>query len=81
MVVACPDWDVAQRYIDKRQTYRVAEAAGVPTPKTVVPRTAEDAERALDVVGLPALVKPSQSHLFVAAFRSDRVPGVSSTDG
>jgi predicted ATP-grasp superfamily ATP-dependent carboligase len=68
MVVACPGWDVAQLYIDKRETYRVAASAGVPTPKTLTPRSSEEAERALDEIGAPALVKPSQSHLFVSAF-------------
>lgn len=68
MVVACPDWEVARLYIDKRETYRVAATVGVPTPKTLTPRRSEDVDRAIDEIGLPVLVKPSQSHLFVAEF-------------
>lgn len=68
MVVACPEWDIARLYIDKRETYRVAASVEVPTPKTLTPRSAEDVDRAMDDIGLPVLVKPSQSHLFVSAF-------------
>lgn len=68
MVVACPEWEIARLYIDKRETYRLAASVGVPTPKTLTPRSTEDVARAVDDLGLPVLVKPSQSHLFVSAF-------------
>jgi D-aspartate ligase len=68
MVVACPGWDVARLYIDKRETYRLAASVGVPTPRTLTPRTPEDVEQAIEEIGLPVLVKPSHSHLFVSKF-------------
>lgn len=68
MVVACPDWEIARLYIDKRETYQLAASVGVPTPKTLTPGSAADVDHAIAEVGLPALVKPSQSHLFVSAF-------------
>lgn len=80
MIVACPGWDVARRYIDKRETYRVAASAGVPTPKTLTPRSVHEAERALDEIGAPALVKPSQSHLFVSAFGQKMIAATSSSE-
>jgi D-aspartate ligase len=80
MIVACPGWDVAQLYIDKRETYRVAASAGVPTPKTLTPRSVEEAERALDEIGAPALVKPSQSHLFVSEFGRKMIEATSAAE-
>jgi predicted ATP-grasp superfamily ATP-dependent carboligase len=37
-VVACPDWDITEQFIDKTKTNVVAERAGVAIPKTVIPR-------------------------------------------
>lgn len=68
LVVAAPDWPTVRRCIDKDQTYTVAIEAGVPVPRRVTPRTIEDLEAGIEQVGLPLLVKPSWSHLFVSEF-------------
>ena len=73
-VVACPDWDIVSRYIEKKHTYRLAEALGVPVPKTVVPTSVEDVERYAADIEFPCLVKPSQSHLFYEQFKRKMVP-------
>lgn len=72
-VVACPDWAVAQRFIEKRQTYALAAAAGVATPLTSVPSSLDEAREAGGRIGFPLLVKPSQSHLFYERFRRKMV--------
>jgi predicted ATP-grasp superfamily ATP-dependent carboligase len=72
-VVAAPAWDVVRTFIEKRRTYEVAEAAGVPAPATAVPRSLEEARSAAARIGFPLLLKPSQSHLFYERFRRKMV--------
>jgi D-aspartate ligase len=67
--VACPDWAVTQRLIDKTQTYALAEAHGVPAPRTLVPRSAEELESFAGMMTFPMLLKPAESHLFYERFK------------
>lgn len=67
-MVACPDWPVAQKIIEKRYTYALAEEQGVPVPKTVVPQNFAEARTYADGAAFPCLVKPSQSHLYYDRF-------------
>jgi len=67
-VVAATSWDVTERFLEKERTYELAERVGVPAPRSFTPRTEEDVERYAEALGFPALVKPSQGHLFKARF-------------
>jgi D-aspartate ligase len=67
-LVACADWEVTRRIIDKQFTYALAERCGVPAPRTFVPHTLEEARSGAGELGFPCLVKPSQSHLFCERF-------------
>lgn len=73
-VVACPDQEVVSRYIDKKNTYPLAESAGVPAPKTFVPASLEDVESYAASIEFPYLVKPSQGHLFYKRFKRKMIP-------
>ncbi len=53
------EWDVVQWANDKRQTYRLAQANGVPYPRTYYPAD-EDELAALDIA-FPAIIKPAIS--------------------
>lgn len=66
--VACPEWAVTERFIDKSQTYALAEANGIPAPRTLVPRSSEELESQAEEVGFPLLLKPSESHRFYERF-------------
>ncbi|HKC47198.1 MAG TPA: hypothetical protein VKB63_06310 [Gemmatimonadales bacterium] len=66
--VACTPWDVTARFIEKRRTYELAAAVGVPCPRTVAPATREDAEQYAETAAFPCLVKPSRGDRFVARF-------------
>jgi D-aspartate ligase len=66
--VACPEWRVAERFIDKSQTYAIAARCGVPAPRTVVPRTEDDLDSAAAALGFPLLLKPAESHRFYQRF-------------
>jgi predicted ATP-grasp superfamily ATP-dependent carboligase len=66
-VVACPDWEVVERYIDKNITYELAKSAGVPTPRTFEVGAEQQAMDCGDIQ-YPCLVKPNVSHLFSKRF-------------
>ena len=68
-IVACTEWDIARLFIDKQHTYALAEKAGVPIPKTLIPRSVEQVKAYAQSIEFPCLVKPSQSHLFYVHFR------------
>jgi D-aspartate ligase len=72
-VVATPEWALVERLIDKKMTYELALACGVPVPKTVVPGSLEDAERYGRAADFPCLVKPQQSHRYFDRFRKKMV--------
>jgi D-aspartate ligase len=71
--VACTEWEITEQFIDKKHTYALAEAIGVPAPKTMVPRSAEDVERYGQTIQYPCLVKPCQSHRYYALFKEKLV--------
>ena len=68
--VAAADWSVLERIIDKRHTYELAHAIGVPAPRTATPTSRSDAERIAAEVAYPCLVKPRVSHQYVERFGS-----------
>jgi predicted ATP-grasp superfamily ATP-dependent carboligase len=70
-----PAWDVVRWAYDKRLTHEAAARAGVPTPRTVLPRTPEEAAAA--DVPFPVVLKPAIKESFNAltaakAWRVDR---------
>jgi len=71
--VACTEWEITEQFIDKKRTYALAAAVGVPVPKTVVPRSVEDVERYSQIIQYPCLVKPSQSHRYYQMFKTKLV--------
>ena len=68
-LVACPEWEITEQFIDKRLTYSLAEELGIPVPKTLVPRHREEVEEFACSVDYPCLVKPAHSHRYFEAFR------------
>jgi len=67
-IVACTEWEITKQFIDKKHTYALADAVGVPAPKTIVPQSIEAVERYDQEIQYPCLVKPSQSHLYYEHF-------------
>jgi D-aspartate ligase len=66
--VACTEWEITRLFLDKIHTYELAEAVGVPVPKTRLMRSLADAEIHRDSFLYPCLIKPHQSHLFYQKF-------------
>jgi predicted ATP-grasp superfamily ATP-dependent carboligase len=67
-IVACTEWEITELFLEKKHTYALADAIGVPAPKTMVPQSKEDVKRYSQTIEYPCLVKPSQSHLYYEHF-------------
>lgn len=72
-LVACTEWEITERFIDKKHTYTLADAIGVPAPKTIVPQSIEDLERYSQTIRYPCLVKPRESHRYYELFKEKMV--------
>jgi predicted ATP-grasp superfamily ATP-dependent carboligase len=65
--VGCMDWQLTDSCLDKRKTHAVAEAHGIPVPRTFSPASADELRALGDELGYPCLVKPRLSHLYARA--------------
>lgn len=54
-----PAWEVLERIQSKRHQLETAESIGFPVPRTLHPRSAEEAVAAGEEIGYPVVVKPS----------------------
>lgn len=66
--VACTEWDITKKFIDKKFTYALADEIGVPAPRTIIPHSVEDVEKYHQTIQYPCLVKPSLSHTYFELF-------------
>jgi D-aspartate ligase len=71
--VVATDWQITQKYIEKKYTYAIAEANGVPAPRTCVPSDIDTAIEVTGQIGFPCLLKPSIGHSFFETFRKKMV--------
>jgi len=72
-LVACTEWNITEQFLDKKLTYALADSVGVPAPKTLIPKSVEDATHFAEQIDFPCLVKPCQSHLYYAVFKQKMV--------
>lgn len=66
--VACTEWEITKKFIDKKFTYALADAVGVPAPKTIVPHSVADVQAYGQTIQYPCLIKPCQSHRYYEVF-------------
>jgi predicted ATP-grasp superfamily ATP-dependent carboligase len=71
--VACADWSIIEKILVKKNTYRIADEAGVPAPKTIIPRTLDEARKFATDIGFPCLLKPSIAHEFFSLFKKKMI--------
>jgi len=64
------DWDLLSLFVEKENTYKLAEECGVPCPKTYYPESLEHLKKMEEEVSLPCIIKPTQSHEFVKHFNT-----------
>ena len=67
-IVACAAWLVTEKLIDKKHTYALADAIGVPAPRTEIPQSETHVARIEASFTFPCVVKPRESHRYVEAF-------------
>lgn len=72
-LVACPEWNIVQRFIEKKNTYELAALSGVPIPKTVTPQSTDEVAEFSQGLEYPCLVKPVESHRYFAVFHRKMV--------
>ncbi|MBN1140297.1 MAG: hypothetical protein JXB25_00655 [Deltaproteobacteria bacterium] len=72
--VACPEWEITRRFLDKRNTYVLAKQHAIPAPRTFFPCSEQDLTRFIGGIEFPYLVKPCQSHLFHQRFGKKMFP-------
>jgi predicted ATP-grasp superfamily ATP-dependent carboligase len=71
--LTCPDWEITEKFIDKKYTYELAESLGLPTPKSLIPKSPQEVKRISKELNYPCIVKPCQSHLYFEVFRKKMV--------
>ncbi len=67
--IATADWEVLRYFIDKSETYKLAERCGVCYPKTFLPRTLYELSEIKHEINYPCILKPIFSHEFVMKFK------------
>ncbi|MCB0194725.1 MAG: hypothetical protein KDJ65_22425 [Anaerolineae bacterium] len=63
-------WDVLSLFLEKENTYKLAVECGVPCPKTYYPESLEHLKTMQKEISFPCIIKPTQSHAFVARFKT-----------
>jgi D-aspartate ligase len=53
-----PPLSISTALVDKRRQYELADAAGIPIPRTVFPGSSDEAVAVADEIGFPCLLKP-----------------------
>jgi len=66
--VPTPEWETTRWAWDKRNTYRLANELGIPTPRTWYPHTVEDLEQI--TIGPPFTIKPAIKEHFIYATKA-----------
>lgn len=68
--VVTAEWEILRKFLDKQETYRLAEKCGVPHPKTFLPKTWEQLDEIKDKITYPCILKPFYGHEFMSKFKS-----------
>ena len=67
--VACADWEIIQKLLEKNFTYDLARSIGVPIPRTSTPASMDEVIAFGKDLDYPCLVKPVESHRYYSLFR------------
>jgi predicted ATP-grasp superfamily ATP-dependent carboligase len=67
--VACAEWEIVQKLLEKNCTYELAQSIGVPIPQTRTPTSLEELIAFGTDLKYPCLIKPVESHRYYNLFR------------
>ncbi|HWP91262.1 MAG TPA: hypothetical protein VNN20_03560 [Thermodesulfobacteriota bacterium] len=68
--VVTSGWEVVRRFIEKKETYRIAKKCDVPYPMTLFPNSLDELEEIKDKIEYPCILKPVRVHEFARRFNS-----------
>ncbi len=67
-IVTVDNWEIVEKFYNKKYSYPLAQQAGVPIPKTFYPRTENDLKHISRAIEYPCIIKPSIGHIFLKKF-------------
>ncbi len=68
--ILTPEWEILRKFIEKPETYRLAERCNVPYPKTFLPKTLNELHMIEGGIDYPCLLNPVLGHKFRSEFKS-----------
>jgi predicted ATP-grasp superfamily ATP-dependent carboligase len=71
--VACAEWEIVQKLLEKNFTYELAKSIGIPIPRTSNPTCLDEVIAFAKDLEFPCLVKPVESHRYYELFRRKTV--------
>jgi len=66
--ILTPRWEILRNFIEKYRAWKIALEAGVPHPKTLMPKSLEELRNELSEITYPCLIKPVRMHEFITVF-------------
>ena len=69
-VVASPDWEAVQTFIEKEKTYQLAQECGVPYPTTFCCEDLRELDGVKQDLTYPCILKPIKGHEFKSKFHT-----------
>jgi len=67
-IVACNNFDVITKLVNKSLTYDIADKSSIPAPRNLVTNDDKVAIEFASQIGFPCLIKPSQGHIYFKLF-------------
>ena len=67
--IVTPDWSILSQFIQKEQTYALAQACDIPHPESFTSTSLESLEKIIAKITFPCILKPQRSHDFVNRFK------------
>lgn len=65
-----PEWEILRKFIEKPETYRLAEKCNIPYPRTFLPKTLDELYKMKNGITYPCILKPVLGHEFASKFNS-----------
>jgi D-aspartate ligase len=66
--VACDEWEIVRKLLEKNFTYELAKSVDIPIPRTSTPANMDEVLTFAKDLDFPCLIKPVESHRYYALF-------------
>lgn len=68
--IITPEWRILRKFIEKPETYKLAQTCNVPYPRTFVPESLDSINKIKSEISYPCILKPVVGHEFASKFNS-----------